>query len=284
MPALVLVVVAIMAVTLLTGPRSKIEDHGKCSLAALLYVTNWLTAFQLIPWSPLSHTWSLSSEEQFYLAWPFLLWGLLALKAGRRTTLGLVAATIVALTLYRAWLWHLHHSSIRVYYSLDTHADGLITGCLLALLFSFAVVTERSCFGPWGWPSLIVILGVSAVGTTDSSAIWYGGLSAVNVAAALVIAAIMCDAEGSLAKAFRWGPLAWMGRLSYGIFLWHYPIFLQVEKMLGSKGRALSITASLAATALAATTSFYLLERPLLRLKKHRSAGPPQEVGRAGQS
>jgi peptidoglycan/LPS O-acetylase OafA/YrhL len=272
LPALILLIAAVMTLALLSGSPSRIRELGKCSLAALLYAMNWLTALDRIAWSPLSHTWSLSSEEQFYLAWPLLLWGLLALKGRPRTVIGLVIGLILALTVYRAWVWQLHHSAQRVYYCLDTHADGLITGCLLALLFSQGVLSAHLRIGPWGWPALLLIAEVAAVGTTDSSAIWYGGLSAVNISAAVIITSVLCAPESALAKFLGSTPLVWMGRLSYGIYLWHYPIFLQAEKTLGSKGRVVSIGASLAATFTVSSASYYLVERPLLRLKKHRKA------------
>jgi peptidoglycan/LPS O-acetylase OafA/YrhL len=102
---------------------------------ALIYLTNWRMAFGWDPvLDPTAIIWSLSIEEQFYLVWPLLFFGCMALKLRRRTIVTGLAVVIVAIMAHRYSLLNSGTGLTRLYYGTDTRADALLMGCLLALL------------------------------------------------------------------------------------------------------------------------------------------------------
>jgi peptidoglycan/LPS O-acetylase OafA/YrhL len=104
----------------------------------LSYASNWLYAFGYFSAdNPLGITWSLAIEEQFYLTWPLLLSLALRFKLGRRWILYILALLISLIFLYRRILVDQGTNILRLYYSSDTHADGLLIGCLAGLLISW---------------------------------------------------------------------------------------------------------------------------------------------------
>jgi hypothetical protein len=116
--------------------------------ASLSYVTNWLVAFELLLRNPLSITWSLAIEEQFYLLYPLALGWALRRKAKPSTLVVALCAIVFAVELRRALLWRAGAPVFRVYYATDTRADALMLGCLLGVLVSFELL-PRAAWAKW---------------------------------------------------------------------------------------------------------------------------------------
>ena len=132
LPALLLLLffVEVYALGVLRGPR--LWEMQKAILAVLFYASNWFSIARPDGLGPLSHAWSLSIEEQFYLLWPPLLFLLLR----SRLRMSLIAAVIVLLAgaaaVHRAFVWTGPESLWRIYNGLDTRIDELLAGCGLA--------------------------------------------------------------------------------------------------------------------------------------------------------
>lgn len=251
LPALLLVIVATTAYGVTVGTRG----IGSDDLVALLYLSNWYRASG--HWMHLlSHTWSLSIEEQFYLMWP------LVVLAFRRSPLSLAVVCVagaLASVADRVFLWHGAASINRVYFATDTRADGLLLGCALAAW----VASGRRLTGRW------MLLAAAAAMT---AAMAPSGNFAVYVLApgfAAVAGVLLIAYAGRFASAaLRWRPLAWTGTISYGLYLWHVPIVWVLLPRLADWPLVARASLVLALAYTLATTSYYLVEVRFLRLKK----------------
>ena len=220
-PALALYLVACVIVAYHTQLIS-VQRQLKLIAYALLYSTNWRMAFDWDPMlDPTSIIWSLSIEEQFYLVWPLLLFACLALGLKRKfIAMGLVTV-IIAICLHRNSLLAQAGNLTRLYYGTDTHADALLVGCLTAL------VPLQRITGRW-FVRASTILGAglflyltTVVEFTDQW-LYRGGFTLTALIAGLVIAVAANAPPRPLSIALRWFPLRWFGRISYGLYLWHW--------------------------------------------------------------
>jgi peptidoglycan/LPS O-acetylase OafA/YrhL len=295
LPAVMVLLVVLSVYTWAGGPNITPSTFGADGLATLFYYANWhlIVAHQsyfdqfLLP-SPLRHTWSLAIEEQFYLVWPLLV--LAGLRWGRRhrapsprahrrpgrlprpgafwCTVVLAAASAIEMIL----LYDRGADLSRIYYGTDTRAFELLIGAALAL-----AVTGRPDHSPAvrrllhvAAPTAAVALAflwVTAGDDAGNPASWMfrGGLVVAGLLAAVVIAGVAQPDAGGFGRLLSVRPLRWIGGISYGIYLWHWPVYvLMTDVTTGLDGLEL-LAARVGATLAAATTSFYLVERPVRR-------------------
>ena len=216
--------------------------------------------------SPLTHFWSLAIEEQFYLIWPPLLLAMVSMRMSkpntRRVVLGLAAVSAVAMMV----LYNPATDPSRVYYGTDTRVFSLLLGAWMAFIpdrdlaparlvrhlglarlagadnhdKSKSNTAEAATTKPselarfWSSPASIDLLGVvGLVGlaamvalTNGYTAFQYrGGTLLCSILTLMVIAACV-QPQGMVARALAAKPLVWIGKRSYSIYLWHYPLLL----------------------------------------------------------
>ena len=254
-------------------------------LASLFYVANWQLIFSHQSYfaefsapSPLTHTWSLAIEEQFYLLWPPILLGLLVLAKTRwrRVGFAVAAAAGLASAAWMAVLFHPGADPSRVYYGTDTRAFELFAGIALAML-----AAARLQPGPGARRTLhvagpLAAAGLAAfwvLGGTPSGmprdVMYRGGLLACAVLAAIILADVRQLDRGPLAWALSRRTICWIGTISYGLYIFHYPVFIfMTAGRTGLTGPALA-AARVGLTLVLATASFYLVEQPLRRARFH---------------
>jgi len=243
LPALAAVVVA----TTLWQVVMKDSGAGWHGLAALSYLSNWI----IIAGGDLgvlAHTWSLAVEEQFYLVWPLLLTCIIRFQP-RWLGTGLLVVAAASL-LWRVTLVADGASVYRIAYGFDARADALLIGAALAV----AIVNG------WRSPHIPAWLGVPAL-VVVGMLTWYTafGLTLGLAATALVSAlTIIAGLHGSSALAFA--PLVRIGRISYGLYLYHFPLMALFGPVV-----------ALFATFVVAAASYRWLESPFIR----RSSGRP---------
>lgn len=271
LPALALMLLVITACCWIFFSRTYGVRTLKDALTALLYSSNWVHILDFQRPGLFGHTWSLSIEEQFYFLWPFILLLLLRRSASPASMLCWVGLGIFLSEMIRIALTATGGSWLRMYCGTDTRADALLLGAALSLALESGLlpVADRlrrllSVLGPFAALGLVLIcLGDSYLGYAfDLCVVWL----AVSVFAALMIgAAVLCE-NGWLARLLSVGLLVYIGRISYGLYLWHLPIFILIQSKHWPLPKELVVELPLSATATLA--SFYLLERPLLNLKR----------------
>jgi peptidoglycan/LPS O-acetylase OafA/YrhL len=270
LPALLLVLIAVVIGARYLLSPEELPPLRLDALAALGYVANWRMIFRggdyfarTAPASPLQHTWSLGIEEQFYLLWPLLVVGLLRWRRARSALLALCCIGTGGAVLLSAWLYHPGADPGRVYYGTDTRAGALLTGCALSLL-----VTGRQVPGKrWiataaALSAALLVLALIRV-SGESAWLYRGGLTTIELAVAFGLAHLVASPTGVAARLLSLPPIAWVGRVSYGLYLWHWPLFAALNAdRTGLTGNAL-FGARIGVTVLVATLSFYLVERPI---------------------
>jgi peptidoglycan/LPS O-acetylase OafA/YrhL len=258
-------------------------------LVALFYLSNRPDVSHLGIAGPLAHTWSLSVEEQFYLLWPLALGVLLWEKVSRRWILLLTAGGIAASAGLRAVWFKDPVTGPLLYFGLETRADALLTGCLVGLLAAWDLLPKSR----WAHAvlRLAALLSVGLLVYLILTALpWeprlYKGLfTLVAAAAGCVIASLVVSPPRLLRMALEFPPLIWVGRLSYGLYLWHWPILVLITKdhsalldhgtLLGGLGQSHTavVLMIVGLSFLVAAVSFYGIERPFLRLKGRFTEG-----------
>jgi peptidoglycan/LPS O-acetylase OafA/YrhL len=242
--------------------------------AALLQVANWRFVWAGAPYadagvvaSPVLHWWSLAIEEQFYLVFPLVaLW---ALRRGRRT-LAAVGVVVVALSLWRQVSLR---PGDRVYFGTDTRAAELAVGVLLAL--GWPALTRLVSQAPTGTRALgrtRVWDLAGAVGLAATAALWVGAdqqdpalLGGGLVAVGMLSCVVLTGALGGrvVPRALSWGPLCRVGRLSYGLYVVHFPVFLVLSPDRTGLGDVPLFVVRLAVSVALAAASLRLLETPV---------------------
>ncbi|MGH9962342.1 MAG: acyltransferase family protein, partial [Pyrinomonadaceae bacterium] len=226
-PALALLVVA---VSLTAGFLLSADEAAQTRRAvpfALLYITDFVIAFDpSIQLGALRHTWSLAMEEQFYLLWPPLL--ILMLKAGasRKQLVWLALSLALLSALHRAALYQSGASLARTYYGFDARADALLIGCVAGMLVTWDLINGmRSATGP-AVLLVVLLLFASDYATPFMHA---GGFTLLAFATALIVINVVTAETRVFRLILESAPLVWIGRISYGVYLWHYPVFKSLK-------------------------------------------------------
>lgn len=237
-------------------------------LWAGLYLTNIVRSFgEYITLTP--HTWSLAMEEQFYLVWPVVLLLLLTRASLRRRGLVVfLVATIVASLAYRWWLITAGADYQRLHNDPLVVAVSLLAGCLLA--FSIASVRGRWAGGAAFVTALLVTLGC---GPAEKNEWTYSVVVPLTTLAAVVLV-IVVTRDGSrtpwVDRVLTWAPLSYVGKISYGLYLYHYTVFYVVKREYrGSDMQHLILQPALeiALSFVAAMLSYHLVETWFLKKK-----------------
>lgn len=269
LPAVILLLVVLNLLVALTQPVEQSATLRWNSLGALFYIANWLRAFGR-DLGIIGHLWSLSIEEQFYFLWPIALAFLLSRRTKHQILL-MVGVAVLLVNLDRIYLYHGLESFNRIYNGLDTRADALLVGCALGLSgYRFLSSRVFAVLGLVGAAFVGHVLfrsyPVPAQFQVPFGLTIGGTLFALGVA--FMLAALLANSRSIFTKILSLPPLVWTGRLSYGLYLWHFPVFTVVSGSFSTVLPAALATLQIAVTFVCAALSYYVVERPCLKLKK----------------
>ncbi|MEN4450261.1 acyltransferase [Mycobacterium sp. SM3041] len=233
----------------------------KLVIGTLTYTANWQIMSGVPRPSALGHTWTLSVEEQFYLIWPLLV-VILTARLSKRRILTLLSSVCAVVLLWRIALYTHGEGYARIYFGLDTWADSLMCGAIVAvalhrsrvrlntprwLVWVGFTLLATACFIPGREPHNYYLLSVPTLG---------------GIGTAIIIYAIAQD-RGFAPFGWRW--VQWTGKRSYGLYLYSAPVnvFLLLA-VTHAKWIQLFV---LAGTFVMAALSYRYIEKPFLRIK-----------------
>jgi peptidoglycan/LPS O-acetylase OafA/YrhL len=276
--ALAGLVVAAAVTAALHDPQTS-RDFRVDSLSAVVNVANWRFLWSGRAYanlfaapSPLQHYWSLSVEEQFYLLLAPMIVAVLALARGRRVVIGVMLGALAAGSFVDGWI-AVSHGIDRAYYGTDTRALEFLVGSVLAVVMAQRTLGPRvsrvvATLGP------VAVVGL-AVATTEArvtdAGLFRGGLLAYALGGCVLVLAA-CEA-GPVRDLLSTPPLRFLGRISYGVYVYHWPLFLWLSPAR-TQLAPLELTAVRMATTLAvATVSYVFIEQPIRERRRIAERG-----------
>lgn len=240
-------------------------------LPALTFLTNWQyiftnqSYFEAAGRPPLlRHLWSLAIEWQFYMIWPLVCMGLFRLR--KPLTIALALAGAAASSLWMAAQFLPDADPSRIYYGTDTRATGLLIGAALALFLSArsAPGAKNKLLDVAGLIALAVLVMAYAQLDELNTALYRGGFFAISALTAVCVAASTQNATGWMARLLGASPLRWVGLRSYGLYLWHWPVFALTRPLVDVPLEGLPLFALRIAITLALTElSYRFIETPV---------------------
>ena len=281
LPALFLMLIVVSIWIGISSPAFELEMRREDILWTLFYGANWHYIAtgqdyfaQFASASPLRHTWSLAIEEQFYVAWPLIVGTALWLGRRRPAVVGAICVAGIALSVAAMAALYDPGDPSRAYYGTDTRMHELLVGALLAVVLHSYAGKRAMVLAARAAPALAVAAGLGLVvmfaRLSDTDALYYRGVSLlVALEAAALVWSVEVAPRSIAARVLSLRPVAWVGRISYGLYLWHWPVILAVTARrgpfwllpgsFGLNGERLALTFAIA------TASFYLLEQPIRR-------------------
>jgi len=264
-PALLLLLVSLYYLADSFLLPAEAVDTRRAAPVAFVYASDLAMAFFNLRLGALQHTWSLAIEEHFYLIWPLLLFAGLKLGLSRRRLVMITLLLAVASAVHRATLQQLGALPVRTYYGIDTRADALLIGCATGMCVSWGLIRARS-FRSLLAPALLFVF-VCLIATDYTSRFMHlGGFTLLAVATAVLLVNLVLSPASYTSAFLEYAPLVWLGRISYRVYLWHYPVFKATSFLRA--GWPLKLCLAVAATLIVSSLSYYLLERTALSLKR----------------
>lgn len=271
LPASTLCIVAVV-IARRAGAFTEVSDLRSDVIGAALQVFNWVQLAGSGSYgdlfgsasSPLEHYWSLSIEEQFYWLWPVMVLAALRLAARRpgcdtrrRLTWALVAVTALAAVAAPvvAVVW----GPDAAYWATPARLAEILVGALVAALLHRRTVP--AAFGRLAAPALAAIVVASVVLPSDRGPAYQGWLPVFALASATLVVALQVD--GVIRRALSWRPLVAVGAISYGLYLFHWPVFVLLRERGWDLATPGGLVVALTLTAVVSVASYRLVERPI---------------------
>lgn len=271
MPAIAVVLVVTSFVTARNSTRSEKESIKGDLLSTTFYVANWHFAGASDYFndegtkSPLEHAWSLGIEEQFYFIWPISLAALLLI--GRRWS-GVPAVGTAALAAISAGLLAAYWAPDaveRAYMGTDSRIFEPLIGALAALLMRRTAVRDLLARHAAAIEAVAVVcMGFATAVVLRSPNSYYKGAALfLSVATAMLVAALWSGSGSVVERFLELRPVVWVGALSYGLYLWHWPFVVWLDAGYARDDALVRSAAAVLLTVGVSAVSYYMIERPI---------------------
>ena len=271
LPALSLLLALYSIVTVLEGQAFSSISSG--IWASFFYFLNWQYVFNFPrSYGDLGYLWSLSIEEQFYIVWPAVV--ILLLRFTKKTLfhISFIAILIAFVLWHRHVLWttttEVPYERFTIFIRTDARIDSLLAGCITAFIYRYRLISVR--------PSqMLAILGAIVLflylefSQPYTGYMFSGGFTVVAVSVACLVLGLTTSTF-YLTRLLSGRFIVLIGKTSYGIYLWHYPIFAFVNRHMTTTSEIFKVAAALLLTALFTTASWMLIETPALHLKSRK--------------
>lgn len=272
-PALLALMPAIGLYARFVAAPGELASIRADAVATLGYVANWRAILSqrsywelfLAP-SPLEHTWSLAIEEQFYVVWPLVVFVVLrrfGVRALFAVSVGLAALSMLAMV-----VWFDPEHTMRVYYGTDTRAAAILAGAAFACVAPSSAVSSRAAARALDAGGVLALAGLgwawSAIDGRDFL-LYRGGFWLTELLSLVLLACATAGQGGIVARLLSLGPLRALGTVSYGAYLWHWPVNLVLTaERCHVHGLALHALRAAVTFGIAAL-SYRFLEQPIRR-------------------
>lgn len=272
LPALLVLMPAIAVYARVWAAPGELAGLRADALATLGYVANWRAIYSGKSYweifqapSPLEHTWSLAIEEQFYVVWPLVVALLLVrLRRTRRTLLVVSAGLALASAALMLLLWHPERTS-RVYMGSDTRAAAILAGVVLATVLAPGTRLRPGAVRALDLAGLASAVGLGVAWAKlegESRFLYHGGFWLTELAALVLIACAVVPTS-LVARALSLRPLVFVGTISYGVYLWHWPVDVVLTPERVHVPPLALAALRVAVTFAIALASYYAVERPI---------------------
>ena len=249
---------------------ARMDFQWRTTWRALLYLNNWNVVWNFRgSRKDLGHLWSLGIEEQFYIVWPAVVLLMLALKLHHQIIITVLSLAIAAIVVHRINLWNDDIYWLFIYIRTDTRVDSLLVGALFAYVYRHYRVPSQVL----NWAATLCFAGLMYIKyELDASPfIMKTGFTVIAVLAGIII---LAGAEGAwfANRVLISRPLTIIGKVSYGLYLWHLPVFLILGRHVTSGPKPLRILAGIIVASVVTVISWFFIEKPFLNLKNRRYA------------
>ena len=269
LPALYVLLAVHYLYAMYVGLDMKIERES--IFFASIYVLNFrMNSLLTSPVSEgLTQLWSLSVEEQFYLVWPVVVAFLIPLRRKLSVVLPVLVGAIVFVSVRRLVMYDDGVDWYRLYTHTDTRADALLVGALLAYLWVHGYLGSRFVrrYVPaLAWVAAAFIAWAALEVEMDGAFVYRGGFTLFALAFAVMILACL-ETDWAARPFFRMRWLCAVGRVAYGLYIWHMVVLLAVARAGTTWSPWTRVVVSLVVSAIATLASWHFVEKPALRLK-----------------
>ena len=207
--------------------------------------------------------WSLSIEGQFYIAVPILVFVLFRKNRNHYWPIGVITLGIGILAIQRGIVYN-DLGWFAAYIRTDTRIESLIIGMLGAVLMMKTNVVKPTVLRYASFPAVIVVVVIVLYGRADGSFMWFGGMTLFDIACLIIVLAL-AQKVFFASSILCWKPIAWVGVISYGLYIWQIPVFRIIERHGETLSNTERLFLAMSVTFLLSAASWYLIERPAMR-------------------
>ena len=256
-----LVAHAIYAVVAGFPPDGSIFDEFLMLASTLAQFPNYAILADIDNLSDNGALWSLGVEGQFYVVWPLVTWFLLRKVWRPEWVIVALVVVIAVLSRHRAGVFDTR-GSFDAYLRTDTRIESLIIGAVGAWAWIRTDRVPVRALRVLTLPALVAMVAIFLNATQWSTFIWHWGMTAFDLCALVVILALATGVS-PVRRILEWRPVAWVGMVSYGLYIWQVPVLHILLRHADSLGTATKGIVSVTATLALATASWHVVEKPI---------------------